>query len=138
MKLFLDVDGVLLGRADPRAPNVILAAHAAEFLRGALASYEVYWATTNCDGTTESVVQYLRPYCSSDVLALVRRVRPTKFATLKTELFDGLADDFVWIDDQPLQAELRWLADRGWQDRLLRVDTRRRPDDLARAIRRLT
>jgi len=69
-----------------------------------------------------------------DFLDLAAKVKPTCFQVMKTEALDG---DFLWLDDAPMQCELDWLAARGWLDRWIRVDTRKRPEDLLRAQRKL-
>ena len=130
MNLYLDIDGVLLGKADPDSPEIRLALHAEEFLAFALAHFDCFWLTTHCQGRTDEVLKYLAPYGSADFLALAARVRPTQFRVMKTE---ALAGDFLWLDDAPMQCELDWLSTRGWLGRWIRVDTRRQPEDLRRA-----
>ena len=130
-RLYLDVDGVLLGKEDPSSPIVVLARHAREFLEFALATFDCYWLTTHCKGDSAVVLEYLRPYSSPEVLQLLAEIRPTSFRTLKTE---ALAGDFFWLDDSPLATEKEWLRTSGLEDRWIEVDTRRRPDDLLRAM----
>lgn len=132
MNLYLDIDGVLLGKADPRSPEIGLALGAEEFLTFALARFHCFWLSTHCQGGTDDVLKYLAPYVPEKFLALAARVKPTRFQTLKTEALEG---DFLWLDDAPLQCELDWLSARGWLDRWIQVDTRHRPADLRRAQR---
>ena len=134
MNLYLDIDGVLLGKADPASPEVRLALHAEEVLVFALAHFDCFWLTTHCHGRTDEVLKYLAPYGSAEFLALAEKVMPTRFRVMKTE---ALAGDFLWLDDTPMQGELDWLAARGWLERWIRVDTRRRPEDLVRAWKEL-
>lgn len=133
-KLYLDVDGVLLGSSRLRCNQVVLAQHAEPFLDFALRHFDCYWLTTHCDGTRESVLRYLRPYCSQGLLKKLARVRPTRFRTLKTEV---LSRDFYWLEDAPLQAEIDWLKARGLLSRWIEVNTRKRPDHLLTAMSRL-
>ncbi len=134
VKLFLDIDGVLLGR-DSAAPTAVgLARHAERLLRLAVDAFEPWWLTTHgADGTIEPIVRHLSRYCPASVLDLARRVRPAAFRTLKTEALVD-AGDFVWLDDAPLAVERRWLMERGLLASWIAVDTRRNPDDLARVI----
>lgn len=134
MNLYLDIDGVLLGKADPGSPEIRLALHAEEFLVFALAHFDCFWLTTHCQGRTDEVLKYLAPYCTADFLAMAARIRPTRFRVMKTE---ALAGDFLWLDDAPMQCELDWLSARGWLDRWIPVDTRRRPGDLRLVQERL-
>ncbi len=127
MNLYLDIDGVLLGKEDPRSPDIHLAHHAEEFLAFALAHFDCFWLTTHCQGRSETVLQYLTPYGSADFMALAEKVMPTRFRVMKTEALTG---DFLWLDDAPMQCELDWLSARSWLDRWIRVDTRKRPEDL--------
>ena len=134
MNLYLDIDGVLLGKENPASPEVRLALHAEEFLTFALDRFRCFWLTTHCQGRMDEVLKYLAPYGSANFLALAARVEPTRFRVMKTE---ALAGDFIWLDDAPMQCELDWLSARGWLDRWIRVDTRRRPGDLVRAWKEL-
>lgn len=137
--LFLDIDGVLLGRPEPGSSVYQLANHGLSFLRFVVPEFEVIWATTHCrDGDTRHVVSYLAEHVPEDrrseVVSLAQAIRSTTFNVCKTEIFQEYADrEWVWIDDAPLQSELEALAHCGWEDRWLRVDTCRRPDDLLRA-----
>jgi hypothetical protein len=137
LKLYLDVDGVLLGVDSARPSRAALAAHACDFLSFALARCEVYWLTTHCRGSAAPVLEHLVRHTPQSererLLDLAGQVRTTQFETFKTE---GLPDDdggFAWMDDSPTRAELDWLRARGWLDRWLWVDTREEPEDLLRA-----
>jgi len=133
-KLYIDLDGVLLGKARPADTEIILAKHAREFLEYCVQNYECYWLTTHCrDGDTTRVVNTLRRYADEPLIALIGQIRPTAWKTLKTEAVD-LESDFYLIDDQLLQHEVGLLEKKGVLGRWLKVDTRRNPDDLRRAI----
>ena len=135
-KLYLDIDGVLVAGASG-ANGPVLANHAEEFLTFALEAFDVYWLSTHCDGTTAPVLEYLAPSCGQAMMELLRRVKPTAFKTLKTEAFETIGPDFVWLDDAPLAVEKDWLRARGLLANLIEVNTRKRPDDLKRAMRAL-
>jgi len=141
--LYLDVDGVLLGHPEPRSGPYQLANHAVEFLGFVLTHFETAWATTHCrTGDARHLLSYLAEHTPGDlreeIQALAQRVRPTRFQTLKTDIFLASSNpSWIWIDDAPLQAERQVLARNGWEDRWLRVDTSRVPDDLLRAQREL-
>lgn len=128
LKLFLDLDGILIGSQQGRPA---LAPHADAFVTFALAHFDCYWATTHCHGDEEQVLDYLTPFMPAALLDKLTAIKPTRFSVLKTEAMDG---DFFWIDDQPLQAELADLQRRNLHDRWIEINTRLRPDDLQHAV----
>lgn len=140
MRLFLDVDGVLLGRTSPQASTYELANHATAFLRFVLTEFEVLWATTQCrHGDSSHVVSYIADHTPTDrreeVTELVRGIRATAFNVCKTEMFPtDSTSEWLWIDDSPLACELDHLRSWGQLSRLLEVNTMRSPDDLLRAM----
>jgi hypothetical protein len=134
VNLYLDIDGVLLGKADPASPKIVLANHVEQFLDFALANFDCYWLTTHCKGDAQPVIDYLRPYVSDELVPLLAKIKPTTFDVLKT---DALRGDFFWLDDSPLAIEITWLRERNLLDRWVEVDTRRRPNDLLAAMEAL-
>ena len=120
MKIFLDVDGVLLGIDRERPQRLLLADHALDFLAFVLARAEVWWLTPHCRGDSRTVVDHIvRHSKASDrerVMKLAPQVRATDYRGLRTEALpaDGR---FVWLDDAPEQGELAMLRGRGWLDR---------------------
>jgi len=111
MKVYLDVDGVLLGQ---QADSVVLAPHAAELIDFLVARFDVYWLTTHCCGDARRVIDYLGRYATADFVRRLSPIKPTRFDLLKTETLTG---DFYWLDDSPLQAELADLERRNLYDR---------------------
>lgn len=138
MKVFLDVDGVLLGTDRDQPHRLRLADHALEFLAFVLARAEVYWLTPHCRGSTRAVIDHLVRHSKASererVLTLAPQVRATDYRGLRTEALPACGR-FVWLDDAPEQGELAMLRGRGWLDRWLFVDTREEPEDLLRAQR---
>ena len=131
-RIYLDVDGVLLGELGGR---VVLARHAAEFVDFLLARYDVYWLTTHCCGDAQAVLAYLGRFAPQDFIARLSPIKPTRFDVLKTDVLGG---DFYWLDDSPLEVELADLRRRGMFDRWIDVNTRVRPDDLLFAMSELS
>lgn len=121
MNLYLDVDGVILGEGGRPAQ------HLDEFLDFVLPRFNCFWLTTHQTG----VFDYLRQHLDPATMQRVQGIQPTTFCTLKAEV---LAGDFYWLDDAPLACEIEWLQQRGLLDRWIEVNTRRRPDDLLRAV----
>jgi hypothetical protein len=132
MRLYLDIDGVVLGKRDPTSSEVCLAHGAPDLLQLALDIFDPWWLTTHSDGEIAPIVRYLTPHCDDEVMTLVRRIPAAAFRTLKTEALVGT--DFLWLDDAPLFVERQWLADRGLLDKWIEVNTRRRPHDLDRVL----
>ncbi len=139
VKLFLDIDGVLLGKDRARPSRAALAEHAVEFLEFALANFQVFWLTPHCRGSAGPAVQHLLRHTPQSererVLGLAAKIRQTRFETFKTEALPQDEEMFLWIDDSPTGAELDWLRARGWLERWLWVDTREESEDLLRAKR---
>jgi hypothetical protein len=130
-RIYLDVDGVLLGDS---GGNAVLARHASAFIEYILDRFDVYWLTTHCQGDADAVLTYLTPYTPPDLIRKLEAVRPTRFQVMKTE---ALAGDFYWLEDSPLAIEVSDLQRRGLGDRWIEVNTRLRRDDLLFAMKEL-
>lgn len=136
VKVFLDIDGVLLGADRDKPHRAALADHALTLLAFALERADVHWLTPLGRGDARAAVDHLVRHAKlSDrerLMGLAARVRPVAFAACRTEALpaDGR---FVWLDDGPSASELQVLRQRGWLDRWLWVDTREEPEDLLRA-----
>jgi len=130
--LYLDVDGVLLGKNSLN--EVTLAPYAKEFLSFCLENFKCYWLTTHCkDGEIENVIRQIKEYADDFVIGLIRQILPTTWETLKTEVID-FTSDFFWVDDSPLQYEIEQLKMNNVFHRWIEVNTRKCPDDLKRAM----
>ena len=78
MKLFLDIDGVLLGRRQPGAEDVCLANHALSFLAFCNEHFECCWLTTR-----------IISICSTQVeLLSILAQQPSKSGQLAGQKFD--------------------------------------------------
>ena len=103
-KLYLDIDGVLITSKNPiNVPHGI-----DDFIRYITSNFDCYWLTTHCHSNPEECIRYLKPYFTDDILALLSRVKPTNWNTLKTEAIN-LCETFFWLDDHPMIAEKRVL-----------------------------
>jgi hypothetical protein len=130
IKLFLDIDGVLLGK---REGQISLSAGATEFLNFVVDHFDCFWLTTHCQGEIAGPLERLRPYVDPELMTLLQRIKPTRFNVLKTEALPHVGG-FLWIEDSPLAAELAYLQRNQLLSCWLHVDTYRREDDLVTCL----
>lgn len=136
-KLYIDIDGVLLGKKTPDDHEICLASGARDFLVYALWHFDCYWLTSHANrGDARPALEALKPYGDKVFMEMAKLVKPVTWKTLKTEAID-LKSDFYWLDDQLLQTEREVLEKAGKLDRWIRVDTRANFTDLIRAKRYL-
>ena len=105
MKIYLDIDGVILTKEGKQMPFL------KEFLLYVfnLAGDEVYWLSTHCkDGNTDRVIKHLEGKVEDDVLEVLKIVKGTKWEDLKTEGID-LNSEFLWFDNNIFESEYRVL-----------------------------
>ncbi|KQT21489.1 hypothetical protein ASG31_16580 [Chryseobacterium sp. Leaf404] len=99
MKLYLDIDGVLLtSRQTKAAENV------EELIIFAVQNFDCYWLTTHCKGNARQALNYLKNYFPINIVDVLRKVKATNWDTLKTEGID-FSSNFIWLEDYPLNAE---------------------------------
>ena len=139
MKVFLDIDGVLLGTDRTRPSRLALADHACDFLEFVVGHFDVRWLTPHCRGDATPAVQHLVRHAPASererLLTAASRIAPTDFRELRTDALPAASEAFVWIDDGPTEPELAALRQRRLFDRWLWIDTREEPEDLLRARR---
>ena len=129
MNIYIDIDGPLIRDGKPTA-------HCFAFLRWAVEVHRPHWLTTrDAHGQHDGILRAFRhaiasPQLPSDIEALLRSIRPTRWSLSKVSGID-LASDFVWVDDAPLAVEIEALRGRGLLDRLIIVDS---DDGLLRAV----
>ena len=116
IKLYLDIDGVLLHTKKPCA-----AEYAAEFIDYVTANFDCYWLTTHCKGDATTVQQYLSEYFPAEVMEKISRVKPTNWDALKTDAIN-FDEKFYWLDDYPFRAELDVLKQHNQEKRCIVVD----------------
>lgn len=131
-KLYLDIDGVLLTSKNTKAAD-----GAIEFVNFALSNFDCYWLTTHCkDGNCKQVLKLLAQYLPDDVVENLKKVKPTKWNTLKTEGID-FESDFIWVDDYVFEAEKKVLELHTCVENLLLVNLDNH-DELLRVTQKIT
>lgn len=114
-KLYLDIDGVLIGK-NQRIPNRI-----EDFLGFIFKEFDCYWLTTHCKGDIKTVIKYLGEFYPESYEKYWRKIKSTNWDALKTEAIE-FSSDFVWLDDQPLQSEMLQLSNHESISNLIIVD----------------
>lgn len=119
MKLYLDIDGVIL-KKDHTIPE-----YGQEFISYLVTNFECYWLSTHCKGNTNQALNHLSNCYPPSTLELLKIVKPTNWTDLKTEAID-LHADFIWLEDYPFQAEKQVLDRINKIDSLITVDLSRK------------
>ena len=118
MKLYIDIDGVLLDYdSDSRADNAI------ELIEYITSEFDCYWLTTHCKGDADPAIAYLSRYFPEETMQKLAKIKPTCWEDLKTEGID-FDSNFIWLDDYPFQAEEAVLENFGASDSLIKVNLR--------------
>lgn len=118
MKIYLDIDGVLLTR-DHKMPE-----YAEELISYLTEQHKVYWLTTHCRGGDNGAITYLSDYYPGATLARLEQVIQTDWMDLKTEAID-FSSEFIWLDDCPFESEKRALHKYNRINALIVVDLNR-------------
>jgi len=126
-KLYLDIDGVLLGKNEK--DQIVIIPHIKEFLLYTKRTFDCYWLTTHCRYDKEEATRYLRPYLPKSTLTLFSHIKPLYWRTLKTEAID-FKHPFIWIDDSPLIYEIEILKRKDCLKNWLHVDSYKNINDL--------
>lgn len=127
MKLYLDVDGVLLGKNSKG--EIALIPDIEEILIYTRNHFDCYWLTTHGRYGIDGVIAYIKPYFIGQDLSLLSHIKPLLWKTLKTEAID-FDSPFIWIDDSPLDFEIQILKEKGCLESWLHVDTYKDFNDL--------
>jgi len=128
MKIYLDIDGTLLGQSSTPAKCL----H--EFLDYILEHHDCYWLTTHCKGNAEGALNSLRRNnVPQSTLDLAIKIKATNWDVLKTDAID-IGKDFVWFDDSPMASELIVLEKNNKKDSLYHMNTRQNEYAICEAL----
>lgn len=117
IKLYLDVDGVLLTTKNTKTAEGGIA-----FIEYVISNFDCYWLTTHCkDTSTDNVLKILSKYYPPNIIDKLKKVKPTKWDTLKTEGID-FNSKFYWLDDHAFEAEKKVLKQHGCLNNLILVN----------------
>jgi hypothetical protein len=127
INLYLDIDGVILGRKP--GGEVALIPDIEEFLIYTRDNFNCFWLTAHGRYAVDDVYAYLKPYFQDLEMSLLKHIQALQWNTLKTDAID-FDLPFIWIDDAPLEYELQILEKKGCLKNWLHVDTTRDYFDL--------
>ena len=118
MKIYLDIDGVLLDTKEYKQMPYLK-----EFLTTVfeISEGEVYWLSTHTKhGENDIALYHLEEELDKDIFEMIKGIKNTKWDTLKTEGID-VNSDFLWFDDVIFQAEYNFLESIGKEHCLIKV-----------------
>jgi hypothetical protein len=123
MKIYLDIDGVLLTKHGEPAIGVL------EFLKR-VTKQDCHWLTTHCkDDSTDHVVQHLKKKLPEKTWKYIEKIKGNGWDYLKTEDID-FSSGFLWFDDNLMYAEKEVLRQHNTLDSFRMVDLKECSDQL--------
>jgi hypothetical protein len=127
--IYLDIDGVLL------TSNLTPANYVKEFLTAVLSTYpySTYWLTTHCQGDANVPIQHIGHLFDSEIVELMKKIKPTKWETAKTRAID-FTKPFLWFDDNLFYEEKQSLLEHNVLDNLILINLQDEPDQLAKLV----
>jgi len=142
-KLYLDVDGVVLRRTGTvtarGSTEFEIANGALAFLSWCVENFDCRWLTARShEGEIAEVERAFRHAVRSrdmseqeyaELKVLVGGIPVARWGAMKAEAFVE-EESFIWVDDNPDERSLDWLARRGLGDRLVVASTDQDPTNL--------
>lgn len=124
MKIYLDIDGVLITSDGKPSPHVY------ELLRYCVASHECFWLTTHCRfDDPESAILYLTDVLEDKCIPLLKQIKGVSWDILKTDAID-FSSDFLWLDDYLMQSEEKILEDNNAREKHILIELKKNPEQL--------
>lgn len=117
-KIYLDIDGVFLDTKEYKQMPKLK-----EFLDTVfeITNGEVYWLSTHTKHGENDIALYHLGNIGPHILEMAKKIKNTKWNTLKTEGID-MKSSFLWFDDVVFQSEYRVLESYGKENRLIKVE----------------
>lgn len=128
MKIYLDIDGVILANDQQKAN------FADEFIKFMVDNHDVYWLTTHCKGDSSFAVELLSRYFDAETMEYFKKIKPTNWDTWKTEAID-FNSDFLWFDDQVFNEEIRILKEKDKYGSWIEIDLSKNPNQLKEFVK---
>ncbi|KKW03629.1 MAG: hypothetical protein UY35_C0005G0077 [Candidatus Saccharibacteria bacterium GW2011_GWC2_48_9] len=123
--IYLDIDGVLLSNGKSAIGLDSFIAYLDDKHQG-----NVYWLTTHCKGSNDSVISYLKQFVGNEqTLKAMGHIKPTKWNVAKTEGID-LDQPFIWFDDNLLYGEKMILEQNNALENMILVNLKDKPNSL--------
>ena len=129
MNIYIDIDGVLLTKKQELPESSI------EFIDFLTTNFSCYWLTTHCRTGENKALNYLSKFYDENVIRKLSKVKSTNWMDLKTEEID-LNSNFIWLEDQPFEAEKLILKKYDKLECLLVVDLNK-PNELKEVISKI-
>jgi len=132
MKLYFDIDGVLIAQGRKPANYVV------EFLKIATEKHDCYWLTTHCKDNSEALTAmgHIKDVLPTEAIEYCKLIKPTNWSHKKTEAID-FNSDFLWFDDVSFDFEKEVLAQHDKSGSFILVDLINNPNQLKELIKLL-
>jgi hypothetical protein len=118
-KLYLNIDGVIMGKRNINDHEVILAGNTFGFLQFCLNRFECFWFSTHSrKGNINEVIRNFAPYANAQVLKLIKLIKTLKWDIFKVYDID-FNSDFIWLDDELSWYERKVMDDNKALNRLV-------------------
>ena len=131
MKIYLDIDGVLINSDGTPTPHVY------EFLSHCVDSHECFWLTTHCRfNDPENAVSYLSDKLSDKCLPLLKQIKGTQWDILKTDAID-FSSVFLWLDDYLMQSEEEVLEEHNAREKHILIELKKNPEQLKEVLEKV-
>lgn len=106
-----------------------------EFINFLIDNFNCFWLTTHCRTGENKALNYLSKFYNEHTIKTLSKVKPTNWMDLKTEAID-LNSNFIWLEDQPFEAEKLILKKYDKLESLMIIDLNK-PNELKEVISKI-